>query len=112
VLKYLDNKNLMDKIFNSYVYNLAEIKENIVTGESIDVREEVKDEEQENIRDLHMYFGKIRRNQITEVAFMLSTLLNGKRRTELQFKLLNFEFVNLLKSLLKEIIWKLELPVS
>jgi len=102
----------MDKIFNSYVYNLAEIKENIVTGESIDVREEVKDEEQENIRDLHMYFGKIRRNQITEVAFMLSTLLNGKRRTELQFKLLNFEFVNLLKSLLKEIIWKLELPVS
>eukprot|EP00826_Nyctotherus_ovalis_P026724 TRINITY_DN2084_c0_g3_i1.p1 TRINITY_DN2084_c0_g3~~TRINITY_DN2084_c0_g3_i1.p1 ORF type:complete len:111 (-),score=27.70 TRINITY_DN2084_c0_g3_i1:363-695(-) len=110
----------MDKVFNSYIYNVAKAGENSGSAYKEDTREEMKmegvNESEESIemtQDHYLYFAKIRKYQIIEIAFLLSTLLNGKRRAEMQKKLLSFEFVNQLKALLKEIIWRpFNLPVT
>lgn len=109
----------MDKVFNSYIYNVPKTGENFGsafkegTGEEMKMEGAEKEEGSiEMTQDHYIYFVKIRKYQIIEIAFLLSTLLNGKRRAEMQKKLLNFEFVNQLKALLKEIIWKpFNLPV-
>lgn len=130
VLAYLENTNIMDKVFNSYIYNTAKTagfsKEPLISEETVsrllNAHEEFKNElhnAQNNTQvtgglgflseqtfNQYIYFVKIRKNQIGEILFVLSTLLNGKRRAQLQDKLLNFDFVNLLKSLFKEIIWQ------
>ncbi len=60
----------------------------------------------------YIYLIKINKNQIVEILFVLSTLLSGKRKTELQGKLLNFNFVNKLSALQKQIRWQpFSLPV-
>jgi len=129
---------MLDKLFNGYIYNTAETMQNSkktlidekLVSDAIKQNEEKKDknttkppEEQkvenalpepttESAYSQYVYLIKINKNQVVEILFVISTLLSGKRKSELQTKLLTFDFINRLNSLQKQIKWKpFNLPV-
>ncbi len=69
------------------------------------------DERHEAMYWQYRYLTKINQNHVVEILFVLSTLLSGKRKGELQRKFLTPEFLRRLIQLFNRINWKL-LPIS
>ena len=122
IIKCLSDYRINETIFNSYVYNQVEVsnsrKEPLVKKEELknentsETNEEVKTEELslENIL-YYNYLIKISHTHLVEILFILSTLLSGKRKSELQAKLLAKGFLNTLKNLFNKIKWT-KLPID
>ena len=139
LIRYLSNTQISDKIFNSYLYNTAdhiEFSKIPIIGEDVlaetlkkqapekndgpKKKEEQKHTEPEpepeptndSTYAQYIYLIKINKNQIVEILFVLSTLLSGKRKAELQRRFLNFAFLGRLSALYKQIKWQpFTLPV-
>lgn len=146
--KCLSNPRISYTLFNSYLYNTAEVprfEKTPLIGEGAmkevlsrkerkaeegkgEAKEKEKDDGNDNEETKHepeaeangdptypqyIYLIKINRNQIVEILFVLSTLLSGKRKTELQRRFLRFNFINRLSDLYKQIKWQpFSVPVS
>jgi hypothetical protein len=125
---HLSDPHLWDAIFNSYIYNVHGLLTATVTSPANDnpmhttsqktppaertttkavavPEQETGNNLSENLYAQHVYLLKISKNHIVEILFVLSTLLSGKRKAEVQGELLRHDFVRSLNALFDEIKW-------